>query len=324
MGLIVALLVLWLIFAVVGFVVKSLFWLAILGIVLFVATGVFGAMRRRSSACADAGGQPARPAPAGRLLLGAQPAAELDAARLLAEQGQDGDGDQHRHDRGGQRERVAVARGEPLLDGQVERGQAVAELVGHAGVEAADGVGRHLGEVRGDHAPGALHDDLHEERAQRQPARGLRPGEQRHDRQAEQRAEGDGVAAAVALRERAEGDPADRRADVVEARRSRWPSTPARPAPPSVVRLEEGRVDVLRAVAHPVEGRHEQHQVDEAPQHGRLSSTSRYEVFGGLHPRAGVLPDLRLAHAGPDEQADQRRDDAERRTATATTGRAPR
>jgi hypothetical protein len=49
MGLIVALLVLWLVLAVFGFVVKSLFWLAILGIVLFVATGVFGGMRRRST-----------------------------------------------------------------------------------------------------------------------------------------------------------------------------------------------------------------------------------------------------------------------------------
>jgi hypothetical protein len=48
-GLIIALLVLWLAFAIVGFVIKSLFWLAILGIVLFVATGVFGAMRRRST-----------------------------------------------------------------------------------------------------------------------------------------------------------------------------------------------------------------------------------------------------------------------------------
>lgn len=49
MGLIIGLLVLWLILAVVGFVVKSLIWLAILGIVLFVVTGVVGAMRRRSS-----------------------------------------------------------------------------------------------------------------------------------------------------------------------------------------------------------------------------------------------------------------------------------
>jgi hypothetical protein len=48
MGLIIALLVLWLIFAVVGFVVKSLLWLAIVGIVLFVVTGVFGAVRGRN------------------------------------------------------------------------------------------------------------------------------------------------------------------------------------------------------------------------------------------------------------------------------------
>ena len=39
---------LWVVLAVIGFVVKSLFWLAIVGIVLFVATGVFGAMRRRA------------------------------------------------------------------------------------------------------------------------------------------------------------------------------------------------------------------------------------------------------------------------------------
>ena len=49
MGLIVALLVLWVVLAVIGFAVKSLLWLAIIGIVLFVATGIFGAVRRRSS-----------------------------------------------------------------------------------------------------------------------------------------------------------------------------------------------------------------------------------------------------------------------------------
>ena len=48
MGLIVALLVLWVVLAVIGFAVKSLFWLALIGIVLFIATGVFGAMRRRA------------------------------------------------------------------------------------------------------------------------------------------------------------------------------------------------------------------------------------------------------------------------------------
>ena len=49
MGLIIGLLVLWLILAIVGFVVKSLLWLAIVGIVRFIATGVIGGMRRRSS-----------------------------------------------------------------------------------------------------------------------------------------------------------------------------------------------------------------------------------------------------------------------------------
>jgi hypothetical protein len=46
--LIIGLLVLWVVLAVVGFAVKSLFWLAIVGIILFVATGIFGAMRRRA------------------------------------------------------------------------------------------------------------------------------------------------------------------------------------------------------------------------------------------------------------------------------------
>ena len=48
MGLIIGLLVLWVVLAVIGFAVKSLFWLAIVGIILFIATGIFGAMRRRA------------------------------------------------------------------------------------------------------------------------------------------------------------------------------------------------------------------------------------------------------------------------------------
>jgi hypothetical protein len=50
MGLIIGLLVLWVVLAVLGFAVKSLFWLAIVALVLFVATGIFGALRRRSAA----------------------------------------------------------------------------------------------------------------------------------------------------------------------------------------------------------------------------------------------------------------------------------
>ncbi len=48
MAIIVALLVLWLVFSVIGFVVKGLFWLAVIGLVLFVVTGLFGANRSRS------------------------------------------------------------------------------------------------------------------------------------------------------------------------------------------------------------------------------------------------------------------------------------
>lgn len=49
MGLIIALLVIWLVFVIIGFFVKALLWLAILGIALFVATGVYGAIRHRGS-----------------------------------------------------------------------------------------------------------------------------------------------------------------------------------------------------------------------------------------------------------------------------------
>jgi len=48
MGLIVTLLVIWLVLAVLGLVVKSLFWLFIVGAILFVATGIFGWVRRRT------------------------------------------------------------------------------------------------------------------------------------------------------------------------------------------------------------------------------------------------------------------------------------
>ncbi|HWR46868.1 MAG TPA: hypothetical protein VN327_04490 [Pseudonocardiaceae bacterium] len=48
MVLILGLLVLWLVLVVVGFAIKTLLWLAIVGLVLFVITGVFGAIRGRS------------------------------------------------------------------------------------------------------------------------------------------------------------------------------------------------------------------------------------------------------------------------------------
>jgi hypothetical protein len=46
-GLVVGLLVIWLILAVLGLVIKGLFWLFVIGAVLFVATAIFGWVRRR-------------------------------------------------------------------------------------------------------------------------------------------------------------------------------------------------------------------------------------------------------------------------------------
>jgi hypothetical protein len=47
MQIIVLLLVAWLVLAVLGFVIKGLLWLAIIGVILFVVTGGFGGVRHR-------------------------------------------------------------------------------------------------------------------------------------------------------------------------------------------------------------------------------------------------------------------------------------
>ena len=47
-GLIVALLVIWVVLAILGFVIKGLVWLAIIGIILFVATAAVGLVRRNA------------------------------------------------------------------------------------------------------------------------------------------------------------------------------------------------------------------------------------------------------------------------------------
>lgn len=49
LGLIGFLVIVWLVFVVVGLVVKGLFWLAIIGIVLLVATAVWGWIKRNAS-----------------------------------------------------------------------------------------------------------------------------------------------------------------------------------------------------------------------------------------------------------------------------------
>ncbi|MEU7790638.1 hypothetical protein [Amycolatopsis sp. NPDC049159] len=48
MGLLIGLLVIWAALVVLGIAVKSLFWLIIVGAVLFVATGVIGFVKREA------------------------------------------------------------------------------------------------------------------------------------------------------------------------------------------------------------------------------------------------------------------------------------
>lgn len=49
LSLIVILLIIWVVFAVLGFAIKGLLWLAILGIILFVITAIFGWFRRTTN-----------------------------------------------------------------------------------------------------------------------------------------------------------------------------------------------------------------------------------------------------------------------------------
>jgi hypothetical protein len=46
--LVIVLLAAWLILSVVGFAIKGLLWLGLIGVVLFVGTAAIGAIRRRS------------------------------------------------------------------------------------------------------------------------------------------------------------------------------------------------------------------------------------------------------------------------------------
>ena len=49
MAIVGVLLVVWIVLAVVGFVVKSLLWLAIVALVLFVITAAYGWVKRKAS-----------------------------------------------------------------------------------------------------------------------------------------------------------------------------------------------------------------------------------------------------------------------------------
>ncbi|WP_258803066.1 hypothetical protein [Pseudarthrobacter sp. NS4] len=50
MGIIITLLIIWLVLSVLGFILEGLLWLAVIGLVLFAATAVWGWMKRRARA----------------------------------------------------------------------------------------------------------------------------------------------------------------------------------------------------------------------------------------------------------------------------------
>ncbi|WP_156642202.1 LPXTG cell wall anchor domain-containing protein [Arthrobacter sp. B6] len=50
MGLIITLLIIWLVLSIIGFVLEGLLWLAIIGLVLFVGTAVWGWVKRKARA----------------------------------------------------------------------------------------------------------------------------------------------------------------------------------------------------------------------------------------------------------------------------------
>ena len=50
MGIIITLLIIWLVLSILGFVVKGLLWLAFIGLILFLATAVWGWFKRRTNA----------------------------------------------------------------------------------------------------------------------------------------------------------------------------------------------------------------------------------------------------------------------------------
>ena len=50
MGLIITLLIIWLVLSILGFVVKGLLWLAVIGLVLFLATAGWAWVKRKARA----------------------------------------------------------------------------------------------------------------------------------------------------------------------------------------------------------------------------------------------------------------------------------
>src|SRR5580658_1588021 len=151
-----------------------------------------------------------------------------------------------------------MALGDARLDGGIACRKKIAELIGEAREGAARGLGGELVQMDGDDAPGALNHELQEEGAECQLPDGLREGPERNDRQGEESGDDDRVAATEAFRPRAEEDAAQDGADVVDD--GDGADGMARKL---VLDLEEGRVEILRAVAEEVERGHQQDDIEE-------------------------------------------------------------
>ena len=96
------------------------------------------------------------------------------------------DGGARRDDRQNHRVIMAVRVGIARLNGRVDRSQQIAELIDEAREGATHFRRRKLVEMHGNDAPGALHHELHQERADRKPQGRAAKGPQRNDRKRQQ------------------------------------------------------------------------------------------------------------------------------------------
>ena len=166
------------------------------------------------------------------------------------------DGDHRQRPREDGRVIAAVRFRDARLEGPHLGHRQVAELIGESRQDCAHRGRGELVEMRRHDAPCALHHELHQEAAEREHDGGVRKGPQRDHRQRKCRGRHDGAPAAEAFGQRTEADSSRKCAEVHDDRdvaRDRRGE--------AVLRLKEGRIQVLRAVRESVEAGHQQHEI---------------------------------------------------------------
>lgn len=187
--------------------------------------------------------------------------------------------------------------GEGGLEQGVAGGDEVAALVGEAGEGGADRGGGEFAEIGGDDAPGALDAELDADGADGEPEGGVGERPQRQEGQGEEGGQRDAVLAADLLRQHAEEQAADDGGDVVEHHDQRDGGVGQVAFQPQ----EDLGIQVLRAVAHEIEGGHQgdcedaQRRVvaDDEPQAGGLGGAGALVV-------PAAQPFGAFGHAQPD------------------------